>query len=166
MKAQLCDPSQEATGAKMRSYFLLLALADICVSGLGGPVSAEPSMKAAESLPNRRPGLWRISTLSPSIGLQVNEACIAPSDSIIGEDEAGCVAPQIMRADGQVVVVTIVCRAGERRVTRSLLFTGDFDSWYRVQGKVTSTGEDRTAEIHSGFTIDAKFMRPDCEQSN
>jgi len=144
--------------------FLLSAIAQFCASGPIRPAYAEPSIKSPESLPLRKSGLWRISTLSPAVGLQVGEACVGPNDSIIGDADTGCAKPGVTRA-GEQIVVTVVCAADGRRVTSSLLLTGDFTTWYRAQGKITSAGEDPSADVHSGFTIDAKYLRPDCAES-
>ncbi|MGZ9116202.1 MAG: hypothetical protein ACXW3V_04565, partial [Methylocystis sp.] len=35
-----------------------------------------PALASDAELPKRRPGLWRISTISPEIGLQTNDVCI------------------------------------------------------------------------------------------
>ena len=143
---------------------LLSAIAQFCASGPIWPAYAEPSIKSPESLPLRKSGLWRISTLPPAVGLQVGEACVGPKDSIIGDADTGCVKPEIKRA-GEQTVVTVVCVADGRRVTSSLLLTGDFTTWYRAQGKMTSEGADPSADVHSGFTVDAKFLRLDCAES-
>jgi len=89
---------------------------------------------------------------------------VGPKDSIIGDEEdADCAKPEIAHA-GEQIVVTVICAADGRRVTSSLLFTGDFTTWYRAQGKITSAGENRM-DLHSGFTIDAKYLRSDCAHS-
>jgi hypothetical protein len=105
--------------------------------------------------------LWRISTLSAATGLYVSETCLQPEDSIAGERDAACSSPRIVRERDQVVV-TITCEERGQHVVRSLLFTGDFTTWYRAQGKITSKGSAPGSEVHSGFTIDAKFLRTDC----
>ena len=148
-----------------RAFCLLLSLfGQSCVLSPIGLAHAEASVESSGSLPVRRSGLWRISTLSAAVGLQVSEACIGPKDSIIGDDTIGCLKPEITRA-GEQTVVTVVCASDGRRVISSLLFTGDFTTWYRAQGKITSESADRNAQAHSGFTIEAKFLQPDCIES-
>jgi hypothetical protein len=105
--------------------------------------------------------LWRISTLSADAGLQISETCLQPEDSIVGEKDPACDDAKVIR-EGDQVVVTITCEESGRRVVRSLLFTGDFATWYRAQGKITSRASTPGSEVHSGFTIDAKFLQPDC----
>ncbi|SFK74137.1 hypothetical protein SAMN05444581_11754 [Methylocapsa palsarum] len=98
--------------------------------------------------------------LSAAIGLNVSEACIGPDDRIIGEDPS-CAKPEVTK-NGDRIVVTFICEAKEGRVTNSLLFTGDFTTWYRAQGKITMDGQERRSDLHSGFTVDATYIRPDC----
>lgn len=110
---------------------------------------------AQTELPTRAPGLWRITTVSPEIGMQTNDVCIGEGDSIIGPRASGCAQPAVTRA-GDQVIVTVECVAGGSRAVESFLFTGDFKTWYRAQSK-TSSGA-----IRSGVTIDAKLVRPSC----
>lgn len=116
---------------------------------------------AAPELPQRRPGVWRISTISPEVGLQTNDVCIETGDSLIGSFAENCAEPIIEAAGGQWIVTLSCGRAGGKDVT-SLLFTGDFTSWYRAQAKSTFTRADGKALPGTGFTIDAKFLGPDC----
>jgi hypothetical protein len=87
--------------------------------------------------------------------MQSHEVCIAESDSIIGPQAADCAQPSVTRA-GDQMIVTIDCGAGETRSVESLLFTGDFKSWYRAQSRISSGGR------RSGFTIDAKLLQTSC----
>lgn len=87
--------------------------------------------------------------------MQTNDVCIGEDDSIVGPRASGCAKPSVTRAQDQVIV-TIECVAGDKREVESFLFTGDFQSWYRAQSRITSGAR------RSGFTIDAKFLRPNC----
>lgn len=107
------------------------------------------------ALPQRTRGLWRITTVSPEIGMQTNEVCIDDGDSIIGTLDGSCSAPIVTRT-GDQVIVTIKCGPEGKRDVTSLLFTGDFTTWYRAQSRATA-GVSR-----SGFTIDAKFVGLQC----
>ena len=89
--------------------------------------------------------------------MQTHDVCIAEGDSIVGAQAANCALPSVARA-GDQVIVTIECGAGDRRSVESLLFTGDFKSWYRAQSKITS-GAHR-----SGLTIDAQLLSVKCAQ--
>ncbi|ARN83395.1 hypothetical protein B1812_04850 [Methylocystis bryophila] len=130
---------------------------------ISAPAPAQSVSSPSDSLPIRRPGLWRISTLSPATGLHVSVTCLRPEDSIVGERDAACAAPRVIAAGAQVVV-TIACEENGQRIVSSLLFTGDFTTWYRAQGKITSQGPTKDSERHSGFTIDAKFVQSDCSE--
>ncbi len=126
------------------------------VFSLGIIAGAGPSATAAgDELPKRRPGLWRISTIAPEIGMQTNEVCIEQGDSIIGALDENCAKPLVTQAKDQTIV-TIECGPKDSRDVTSLLFTGDFRNWYRAQSRVTSKG------ARSGFTIDATFLSERC----
>lgn len=138
----------------LRSSLLALALSTI---GGGAPAA---SGEASAELPHRTSGLWRITTISPEVGMQMNEVCIGEGDSIIGPQDSRCATPSVTRTMDQVVV-TIECGAGDRREVTSLLFTGDFRSWYRAQSKITYVGP-LSDERRSGLTIDARFLGANC----
>ncbi len=139
----------------LKSSLLSLSLF-ASVMGLSVATEEAPPTGAAQTeLPTRAPGLWRITTVSPEIGMQTNDVCIAEGDSIIGPRASGCAQPAITRA-GDQVIVTVECVAGGRREVESFLFTGDFKSWYRAQSKMSS------GATRFGFTIDAKFLRASC----
>lgn len=135
---------------RFRFDFLSLVVALALV--VGAPSSA---MASDSDLPQRRPGLWRISTLSPEIGLQTNDVCIGEGDSIIGARDESCAKPSVTRTNDQIIV-TFECGEGESREITSLLFTGDFQNWYRAQSKTTASAK------RAGFTIDAKYLSDRC----
>lgn len=141
---------------RFRHRLRRLALAAATLSLIGAGASAQ-----TPDLPHRRPGLWRISTVSPDVGLATHDVCIEAGDSLIGVTDATCEPPTVETAQDQWIVTLSCPRAGGRDVT-SLLFTGDFSSWYRAQAKTTFTRADGTAAPGSGFTIDAKYLGPDC----
>lgn len=123
-----------------------------------------PATSAATAEPPRRePGYWRISTISPELGMQTHDVCIEAGDSIIGTLEDDCSSPSVEAGQSEIIVTFSCERGGARQVT-SLLFTGDFSSWYRAQSKVTVT-RGATMTQRSGFTIDAKFLAPDCPKA-
>lgn len=110
---------------------------------------------ASLDLPKRTPGLWRITTVSPEMGMQTHDVCIAEGDSIIGNEATDCAQPSVQHV-GDQVIVTIECGVGAERNVESFLFTGDFKSWYRAQSKLTS-GPRRT-----GFSIDGWLLSMSC----
>lgn len=133
------------------------------VLSLASSASAEApgANGAAPDLPQRRPGLWRISTISPEVGMQTHEACIEVGDSILGAARENCAKPKVEATQGEVIVTFSCDLHGAREVT-SLLFTGDFTRWYRAQSKITLTQASGAERERSGFTIDATFLRPEC----
>lgn len=142
--------------------FLLLAMA--CAVPTSGRTETPESNQTIAGLPTRRPGFWRITTISPEIGMQTNEVCIDERDSIVGALEENCGKPLVERATDQVIVTISCDRKGGREVT-SILFAGDFRDWYRAQSRMTSTGANDGSIRRSGFTIEAKRLRPDCSPS-
>ncbi|MGD9658800.1 MAG: DUF3617 domain-containing protein [Methylocystis sp.] len=117
--------------------------------------AASSATAADTELPKRRPGLWRITTISPEIGMQTNDVCIEDGDSIIGARDENCVRPAVTQAKDQTVV-TFDCGQKDSREVTSLLFTGDFQSWYHAQARMTAKG------ARAGFTIDARFLSERC----
>lgn len=116
-----------------------------------------PAIAADDELPKRRPGLWRISTISPEVGLQTNDVCIEEDDSIIGARDESCAKPSVTHANDEIIV-TFECGPKDSREVTSLLFTGDFQTRYRAQSRMTAKG------ARSGFTIDAKFLSERCKK--
>jgi hypothetical protein len=147
---------------RARAALAVMAAAMLAVASDARAEAPKPGGETAE-LPQRRPGYWRISTISPQLGMQTHEVCIEAGDSIIGSLGKGCDAPSV-RSGGGEAIVTFACELGGARQVTSLLFTGDFTSWYRAQAKVTVT-EGASATERSGFTIDAKFLAPDCPKA-
>jgi hypothetical protein len=116
---------------------------------------------ASESLPVRKPGHWRITTITPAFGTTTIEACITDKDSIAAPaDGRECAPPEVKHADDQVIV-NVVCKTklGEERT--STLYTGDFTTWYR--GIVKMTFDPPAGGIaNMGVTLDAKYIGPEC----
>jgi hypothetical protein len=146
-----------------RGFRFRLAALVAAMLSLAFDVSAETAPGATTELPRRRPGHWRISTISPQLGMQTHEVCIDAGDSIIGALADACSTPTVQSTPDETIVTFSCGRGGAREVT-SLLFTGDFASWYRAQSKVTVTPANGAAQQRSGFTIDAKFLGPECPE--
>lgn len=117
--------------------------------------TASSAAAAEDELPKRRSGLWRISTISPEVGMQTNDVCIEENDSVIGAQDESCTKPSVTRATDQIIV-TIECGPKDSRDVTSLLFTGDFRNWYRAQSRMTAKG------ARTGFTIEAKYLSERC----
>ena len=159
---QTANPSEPRL-VSIHPFRFSCLIAQIGALAISRPLHAEPGSHASDPLPIRKSGVWRISTLSPATGLRVSETCVRAEDGIVGDRDVACANPTALR-EGDQVVVTIACENHGERVVSSLLFTGDFTTWYRAQAKITFQGPAKGSELHSGFTIDAKFLRPDCSE--
>lgn len=109
-------------------------------------------------LPVRKPGHWRITSISAALGMTTIDACIGAGDSIAATTSPGtCTPPTVERASDQVIV-TVDCRSAAGRERTSTLFTGDFTTWYRGIVKMSSDPPAHGANI--GITLDAKYLGP------
>lgn len=157
LKPLNADETLDIPSGSIMKGLLLSCLFSLVLAPSGAALAREapPTGASQTELPRRAPGLWRITTVSPETGMQTSDVCITDDDSIIGPRASGCAQPSVARV-GDQVIVTVECVAGGRRDVVSLLFTGDFKSWYRAQSRMSSGG------MHSGFTIDAKLLRTSC----
>lgn len=116
---------------------------------------------ADTALPQRAPGLWRITTVSAATGMTTIEACIGPMDSIATPaDGRRCAPPKVERYSDQVIV-NVACETSHGQERTSTLFTGDFKTWYR--GIVKITYDPPAGGLGSlGVTLDAVRLRDDC----
>jgi hypothetical protein len=123
---------------------LSLLGANIAFAGSGVPV------------PVRKPGLWKITSISAAHGMNAIEACIGPEDSIAATTSPGeCAAPEVQAA-GDQTIVNVVCTSAQGREKTSTLFTGDFTSWYR--GIVKMTFDPPVQGVANlGVTLDATY---------
>lgn len=137
----------------MRSKFVLaLVAAQVIVASAGS--AAAPG----DELPVRKPGLWKITSITASLGTAKIDACIGPGDSLAATTSPGkCDAPLVKRA-GDQTIVTVVCTSAQSRETTSTLFTGDFTTWYRGIAKITSDPPAPGGNL--GVTLDAKYAGP------
>lgn len=162
MKGKIGRRLYIASAGSLCGYFMKIppprtSLLAAAIALIGATLARDSTFADASTpeLPKRAPGFWTITTVSPEIGMQTHDVCIAEGDSIVGPQAADCAQPSVARA-GDQVIVTIECGSGDRRSVESFLFTGDFKSWYRAQSKISSGG------IRSGFSIDAKFLGSGC----
>jgi hypothetical protein len=116
---------------------------------------------SGEQLPQRAPGLWRITTVSAATGMTSIETCLGPMDSIAAPaDGRKCAPPEVERHPDQVIVNT-VCDTSRGQERTSTLFTGDFRSWYR--GIVKITYDPPAGGIATlGVTLDATRLGDEC----
>ncbi|MEO5699601.1 MAG: DUF3617 family protein [Casimicrobiaceae bacterium] len=125
----------------MRRIALLIA----GIALAAGPTIAAP----AEDFPKRKSGLWEIRTASTSAGkagaqsgAATVQMCIdAGTDNAVQQQTAGmvkqnCFRQDIKRTGGQIVVDS-VCKLGDITATTHAVFTGSFDSNYKVDTRST-----------------------------
>jgi hypothetical protein len=125
--------------------FVMLISANLALADTGAP------------LPVRKAGLWKITSISATHGMQFIDACIGPEDSIAATTSPGqCTAPEVQIA-GDQTIVNVVCTSAEGREKTSTLFTGDFSTWYRGIVKM-SFDPPAAGRANLGITLDAKYV--------
>jgi hypothetical protein len=129
--------------------------------GLIASVAIACGSANAHDLPERKPGHWRITSISAELGMTAIDACILPGDSIAVPSEGStCSEPDVQRVEDQVIVnVTCKSKLGEERI--STLFTGDFETWYRGITKMTFD-PPTYGQAGMAVTVDAKFVSETC----
>lgn len=99
----------------------------------------------AEDFPKRKSGLWEIRTSSAkagagnaaSQGANVQMCIDEKTDNAVGQQAAemtkqSCSKQEVKKSGGQTVVDS-VCKFGDTTATTHSVFTGSFDSSYRVE---------------------------------
>jgi hypothetical protein len=117
---------------------------------------------AAKEAPKRKPGLWELTTIGAGTGTHVAKACIDADDSILAPGEGDCSAPKIGFDGVDTTIVDIVCKSGDSKQTISGAFTGDFDTRYRAQVKMSFDPPLAGMPPRIGVTIVGKYLGPDC----
>ncbi len=139
---------------QFRSAFVLLLAA--CVAG--------PAL--ADDLPKRKSGLWEIKTGTAATqgAAATMQMCIdEKADNVAQQQAAGaakenCSKNEIKRS-GNRMTIDSVCKFGESTATSHSVFTGSFDSAYRVETK--STYDPPMSGMKEGSAvIDAKWLGP------
>lgn len=121
--------------------------------------------RAGQPVPERLPGLWRITTISAATGMTSMETCIRAGDSIATPaDGRRCAAPDVEVHSDQTIV-NVACETKLGMEMTSTLYTGDFKTWYR--GIVKITYDPPFGGVGNlGVTIDAKRLGEDCPKDN
>lgn len=114
----------------------------------------------AAEVPIRKPGQWKLSTVSETTGLQTFETCITGKDSIVAGDDNECGKPDVKRIDDEIFV-NVACKSETSSRKISTLLTGDFSSWYRAVTKITFN-PPQDGVSHLGVIVDGKYLGPTC----
>jgi hypothetical protein len=133
-----------------------------CAAGCLFSAAAFVAHASAEELPARKPGHWRLTTISDSIGMKMFDTCLSAADAVLpGIGDKACGKPDMKRL-GDELYVTIVCTTDEGKETRSTVLTGDFSTWYRAMSKITFT-PPQGGLPQMGVTVDGTFIGPSCD---
>lgn len=135
-------------------------IARIIIAGFAAFQMAHMNTASAEDLPIRKPGQWKLSTVSETTGLQTFETCITGKDSIVTGDDNGCEKPSVKRIADEVFV-NVACKSETSNRKISTLLTGDFSNWYRAVTKITFD-PPQDGVSHLGVIVDGKYLGPTC----
>ncbi|HZP11742.1 MAG TPA: DUF3617 family protein [Nevskiaceae bacterium] len=141
-----------------------------CVALLAaGAVAA--SFAAAQDFPKRKSGLWEIRTQSTGSSKATASAQAASIQMCIDEKTDDAVQQQVtsaakqtcskqdVRKSGREIVVDSVCKFGDSTATTHSVFTGSFDSAYKVQTK-SSYDPPMMGMKEASALIEAKWLGP------
>ena len=121
-------------------------------------ITAVPA--AADDVPQRKPGLWEITTVAAGIGMTTIKACVGADDSIATPDDSGdCSEPKAKRM-GEEIVVDVVCSKEFGKQIMSTAYIGDFTTRYHGIMKITFVPPEGVKNM--GAIIDGKYLGPDC----
>jgi hypothetical protein len=136
-----------------------LALAVTIITALAA------SSAAAFDQPKRKSGLWDMTmTNSGAEGGQTMQMCIdEKSDKLMAQQAGGmgkqsCTKNEV-RKEGDKIIGESVCAFGSSTATTKAVFTGKFDSAYRVEAK-TTYDPPMMGKKEGTTVIDAKWTGP------
>lgn len=153
---------------------LIMRITPNCPSALlaiAAAASIAAASVAAQDFPKRKSGLWEIGTSSAKTGegkarseaANVQICIDEKTDNAVQQQTAGmtrqsCSSQDVKKSGGQTIVDS-VCKFGDTTATTHSVFTGSFDSSYRVDTR--STYEPPLAGMkEGGAVIEAKWLGP------
>lgn len=123
-------------------------------------VLASPVQLQAAELPKRKPGHWRITTVSPGFGTTTVDTCVGDNDDLATPADSGeCAAPKVTQA-GSEVIVDVVCTKPHGKQIMSTAFGGDFNR--RYHGIMKMSFDPPEGWKNMGVTIDGEYVGPEC----
>lgn len=133
-----------------------LAVVSLIVSLAATPVFAD-------DLPKRKSGLWEIkisSSESPGSRPTIQTCIDEKVDNLLAQDDDAveCAKPHVRR-DGARLIIDSVCKSDETTMKGQTVMTGNFDSAYRAEVKVTY--DPPIAGMREGSSvIEARWLGP------
>jgi hypothetical protein len=156
----------QAFSAKRRASFAVCEVVVKPVSPLLSIIAAAALASSAldasaADVPQRKPGLWEITTVAAGTGMTTIKACVGANDSIATPSESGeCSEPKATRA-GEDVIVDVVCKKPFGKEIISTAFSGDFTKRYHAVMKISFDPPEGVKTM--GVTLDARYLGPDCK---
>jgi hypothetical protein len=136
----------------------------VAIAAIAGHIGTVPHAAADEPVPQRKPGLWEITTVAAGTGMTTATACIGANDRIATPDDSGdCSEPTAKRV-GAEVIVDVVCKKAFGKQTMSTAFSGDFDKRYHGIMKITFDPPEGLKNM--GVIIDGRYLGPDCQAAS
>lgn len=129
-------------------------------SGIAVLLVASVASSQAVEMPKRKPGHWKITTVSAGIGMTTIDACIGENDNLATPADSGeCSEPKVTTA-GSEIIIDVVCKKPHGKQIMSTAFGGDFKS--RYHGIMKMSFDPPEGWKNMGVTIDGQYMGPDC----
>lgn len=129
--------------------------------GFGVALLATAAAHAAtDTVPQRKPGYWEITTVAPVSGMTKIKVCVGEKDDIVRPDGSDCTEPTLTPLN-EGVIIDVVCATEQGKQTISTAFTGDFETRYHAILK-TTFDPPLGAIRNMGVNIDGKYLGPDC----
>jgi hypothetical protein len=116
----------------------------------------------AEDVPKRKAGLWELTTIGAGSGTSKARTCVGEDDKILTPEGGDCSKPEVTSGGSDTTIIDVVCTSKEGKEIISGAFTGDFNTRYRAQVKMTFDPPPKGMLPHMGVTIDGKYLGPDC----
>jgi hypothetical protein len=129
---------------------------------LAGGVLFHAAAAGAAEIPQRKPGHWQLTTVTPGVGKRVFDVCVTEDDNIAVPKNAGkCGEPEVLEA-GSEIIVNVTCKVKDAKQIISTALNGDFDKRYHAVVKM-SFDPPMGGQERFGVTIDGKYVGPDCK---
>ncbi|WP_159079860.1 DUF3617 family protein [Methyloceanibacter sp. wino2] len=127
-----------------------------------GTAACSLAAAADVAAPQRKAGLWEITTVAPVSGMTTRKVCVGENDDIIRPEGSDCTEPELTPLN-EGIIVTVECSNKDGKQIISSTFTGDFET--RYHGTMKTTFDPPIGAIRRmGVNIDGKYLGPDCPE--